>query len=197
MRFGTRRQREDTRSPRFTCREDHFSTLRDHLFISSGVEQFGFGFVGVSAGPEGPEYLLHRLVLSGPDDYIRREGAFLRLRPEFVLRVIDAFMDCEALGVIEFHSHPFSRRASFSGTDLRFLPDAVYDFTVRKEGAFYLWCVMGTDERGFTMEIVDPDDVRNRIPVTDLRLVGRGGIRPVRGWRSGALMRAGGCERQR
>lgn len=179
------RSARPARAATLVLSEHDFAQLRAQLLRPDGLEGVAFGLLGRGRTVEPVEFYLHRLFLPGDRDCRRQESASVEPTPAYVLTTLHQLELSGAAAYLHAHSHPFSNRAYFSGTDDRYLQGEIATVRgyLRVSGAereiAFVRLVWGRREEGFAAEAYDAGACL-AARFSRLRVVGPGGIRELR-----------------
>jgi len=156
--------------------ERDYTGIRQALLTPDGLEQKLYILGGRSI--EG--VVSAKVILPADADFAVRTGGFVRMEPQFVIRMLRSFQASDADVLIEWHSHPFTDRAEFSSIDDRWIGGLVVAAQRRKPGCLFVRGVMGRSEDGFSLEAWAGDDGWQCID--EIRVMTSRGTRRIRSW---------------
>ena len=169
---------------KLVCTERHWEAFRNHLIQADGLEHAAFAVLGRSETDDAIKYYIHRLVLVPDDRCIQQHEALVEPDTQFILDCFQQYSKSRAAALLHAHSHPFARRAAFSGTDDHYLPGevnslaSILNMTASDAPLRFARMVVGQTEEGFTAEVCyESHTVCERIGTVDV--IGKSGIRTI------------------
>jgi len=172
------------RPARLVCTERQWAAFRNHLIQSDGLEHAAFALLGRSDTGDAIKYYMHRLLLVPDDRCVQQHAAFVEPEIDFILECFQKYIQSGAAAILHAHSHPFTPRATFSGTDDYYLPGeidslaSVVAMMASDVPRRFARIVLGQSEDGFTAEVYSEDHIiRERIVAVDV--IGKSGIRTI------------------
>ncbi len=152
--------------------EDLYREVRDHL-LQNEVEQVAFLFCGVRGKGEDTVLDAFDWHPVHPNGFVEQHEYYVELTDDEKARVIKEAWDHQA-ALVEVHSHPKSRMAEFSYSDLDGLQEFVPHVRWRLKGRPYVALIMVPREIDALAWISKDGSIE---PVDEIR-IGTAGIKP-------------------